>query len=108
MPKESDKSSYVLPDEAKIVGPYPTWEVWRHSLYSRLGVDKDNSEIQRFDSIIHEWYVFRRRVQKIDVFDDGKKKFLDDFNDKNGDIIDENPLLEKALAFITDNTEILK
>lgn len=55
-------------DEAKLLGPFPSWGAWKHVIEKRFGIDFKNSH-RPAENLLHQFYVIRRLHQKAGQID---------------------------------------
>lgn len=89
--------------ESKRIGPYPTWEKWRHSLFGHLkeiGLDIPKNSVE---NVLHDWYVLRREKQLKQVGNDELRKFSKELDEERPTFF-ENPAVVEAFRYITERT----
>lgn len=89
----------ALHNEAKLLGPYPTWDMWKQTLVKHFEISHLEKQAE---STLAEWYRIRRlyQLEKID-FPEVRK----DFELKHTEIFD-NPQIVSFLSFITERTQL--
>lgn len=81
--------------EARLLGPYPTWERWRPTIENRFNISFTNSH-RPVETLLHEFYCMRRLHQKTRKIDKGEvmafwervAEQLPDFEEQYGEIIE--------------------
>jgi len=93
--------------EAIALGPYPTWENWRHVLYTYL--EEKNILLKNgCELALKEFYIIRRRYQKGEISPSALREVNHDFLEKFSTIIESEGNITTAFKFITGKTSLTK
>lgn len=90
-------------DEAKLLGPYPTWDAWKHTIESHLNVKlkemRDSTE-----AVLKEAYITRRLIQLGKANQDSWLEFIDMIDEDHPGFLDVEENM-RIIGFIVDRTE---
>src|SRR4030043_723125 len=89
--------------EAIALGPYPTWDNWKHVLHEHLK-EKNIFLKNGCESVLKEYYIMRRRYQKGEIPPSALREVNHDFLEKFSTIIESEENIVTAFQFITGKT----
>jgi len=95
--------NYFARKEGKLLGGYPVWDAWKHTLQKHLeskGFGNLNSNVEPF---LHEFYVLRRRQQIRNDVTEEMDAFNELLNTEHEELFDNEAIVE-AFRFIGDKT----
>ncbi len=87
-------------EKGKLVGPYPTWDNWKHTIESHLGISlknlRDSTEV-----VLREAYTIRRLIQ-LGENPNTWPEFLKKVDEEYPGLLDKNA---EIIRFIVGRTE---
>jgi hypothetical protein len=88
-------------EEAELVGPYPTWDRWKNTIKSHLGVNLKTLK-NSTEAVLREGYIIRRLIQLGEVDSNTWSEFIMEVDEEHPGLLDEN---ERIIRFIVEKTE---
>lgn len=99
--KEPSRSNIESHAEDGLLGPYPSWDRWKPTLFKQIGEDNFNSFDPKVKELLHKRYLIHRKSQLHQPIDRELEE-LRQLQDELGGIekIHSNPKVDFALNFI--------